>query len=247
MKRMMTGAAILAATVALTPLQMAAQQGRMGWGRGMGMRAGAMAHARNDSLRGPGAEAVLHMRKQLALTDAQVKQLDQIREEAVKQRVAHLTQMVELRSRIRAGELKPADARKEMQVGWKAAMKTRAQQVERVRSLLNDTQRQKITTMRARARAFMMGRRSAMRGGRGAWMRGRWGGFRGERGMARRFRAGMWGGGFGHGMGSGFGPAWGMRQGMGPASAPMPRPPAPGDGGGPAGAVPPDSVPPVGG
>ena len=101
MKRTVGGAAILAAAMALTPLQMAAQQGRMGWGRGMGMRMGVMAPARADSLRGPGAEGVLRLKTQLALTEDQVKRLDQIREEVVKQRTAHMAQMMELRSKVK--------------------------------------------------------------------------------------------------------------------------------------------------
>jgi hypothetical protein len=246
MKRTVGGAAILAAAMALTPLQMGAQQRPMGWGRGMGLRMGMMAPARADSLRGPGVEAVLRLKTQLALTDDQVNRLDQIREEVVKQRIAHLTQMVELRSKVEAGEMKPADLRKEMQAQRDATAQARTQQLERVRAVLNDTQKQKIQQMQARARAFMMGRRSAMRRG---WM-GRMGGARGwmmgGRGFAPRMQPGMWGrGGFGPGRGQGMGRGFGQ----GPAAQMRGRPPLRGGQGGgggfgpPGGATPPDTLP----
>jgi len=251
MKRTVGGAAILAAAMALTPLQMAAQQGRMGWGRGMGMRMGVMAPARADSLRGPGAEGVLRLKTQLALTEDQVKRLDQIREEVVKQRTAHMAQMMELRSKVRAGEMKPEDMRKAMEAQRDATAQARTQRLQRVRAVLNDTQEQKIEQMQARARAFMMGRRSAMRRG---WM-GRMGGgrgwMRGGRGFAPRMQAGMWGrGGFGPGMGRGMGPGAGQGPAAGQMRGRLPLRRGPGGGGGfgpPGGVTPPDTVPSVGG
>jgi hypothetical protein len=254
MKRTVGCAAFLAAAMALTPLRMTAQQGRMG--RGMGMRMGLMAPARADSLRGPGPEGVLRLKDRLSLTDDQVKRLDQIRADAVKQRTQHMAQMQELRSKVMAGELKPEDARKQLQAQRDATAQWREQQGQRVRGVLNDTQKQKIADMRARARAFAMGRRSAMRGGRGGWMGGGRGGMMGGRGFARMGR-GMGGrGGFGPGMGRGFGPGmgqgFGMRQGFGPGGGQgfgMRQGFGPGmrQGFGPAGAAPPDTVPSVGG
>lgn len=258
MKRMVGGAAILAAAMALTPLQMAAQQGRMG--RGMGMRMGVMAPARADSLRGPGVEGVLRLKDQLALTDNQVKQLNQIREDVVKQRTAHMAQMEELRSKLRAGEIKPEELRKAMQAQRDATAPWREQQLKRVQAVLNDTQKQKIEELQARARAFRMGRRSAMRGGRMGRMGGR-GAMMGGRGFAPRMQHGMWGrGGFGQrmgrGMGQGFGPGngpgfgpgrgFGPGQGFGPGRG-FGRGMGPGAGQGPAGALPPDTLPSVGG
>jgi hypothetical protein len=248
MRRTVGCAAILAAAMALTPLQMAAQQGRMG--RGMGLRMGMMGQARADSLRGPGVEAVLRLKTQLALTDDQVKRLDQIREEVVKQRTAHMAEMMELRSKVQAGEMRPEDLRKAMEAQRDATAQVRAQRLERVRAVLNDTQKQQIEQMQARARAFMMGRRSAIRRGWMDRMGGGRGWMTGGRGFAPRMQAGMWGrGGFGPGMGRRLGPG----SGQGPGAARMRgrlfrR--GPGGGGGfgpPGGATPPDTVPSVGG
>lgn len=247
MKRTIGSAAILAAVVALTPLQTIAQQGRMGrmgGGRGMGM--GMMAPAQADSLRGPGAEGILRLKDRLALTDDQVKRLDQFRQDVVKQRTAHMAQMEELQSKVRAGELKPEELRTQMLAQRDATAQVRSQQLQRAQGVLNDAQKKQLDAMQAQARAFMMGRNSAMRGGRqgrmggsrGGMMRGR--GFpsgmqQGQRGMGRR-------GGFGQGMGPGMGQGM-MRQGQAPAG--MIRRPFRGRGLG--GATPPDTIPPVGG
>ena len=237
MKRTVSGAAILAAVLALTPLQTSAQGrlGRMGAGRGMGM--GMMA-ARGDSLRGPGVEGVLRLKEQLALTADQVKRLDAIREDVVKQRTAHMAQMEELRSKLRAGEIKPEDLRNTMQAQRDATAQVRKQQLDRVRAVLNDTQKQKLEDLQARARAFQMGRRSAMRGGRQGMMGGGRGGMWGGRGFMPGRQPGMWRrGGFGQGMG----PAMGQRQAPGMMGGrPFLRR-------GPGRAAPPDTVPPVGG
>jgi hypothetical protein len=235
MRRTLGGAAILAAVLALTPLQTIAQQGRMGrmGGRGMGLGQGMMARA--DSLRGPGAEGILRLKDQLSLTADQVKRLDQLREEVVKQRTAHMAQMEELRSKLRAGEIKPEDLRTQMQAQRDATASVRTQQIQRAQAVLNDAQRQKIDELQAQARAFRMGRRSAMRGGRPGMMGGGRGGMMRGRGFGSRMQPGMWRrGGFGQGMG----PGMGQRQ----APAGMARPPFRGRGG-----TPPDTVPPVGG
>jgi len=237
MRRTVGGAAVLAAVLALTPLQTIAQQGRMGrmGGRGMGQGMGMMGPARADSLRGPGAEGILRLKDQLSLTEDQVKRLDQLREEVVKQRTAHMTQMEEFRSKVRAGEMKPEDLRTQMQAQRDATAQVRSQQLQRARGVLNDAQRQKIDEYQAQSRAFMMGRRSAMRGGRAGMVGGGRGGMMRGRGFASRMQPGMWRRG---GMGRGMGP--GMGQGQAPAR--MARPPFRGRGG-----TLPDTVPPVGG
>jgi len=92
MRRLMSGAMVLAAAFALGPFQLTAQQGQRGGAgapgqqarpmRGaMGMR-GAMAQRM-----GPGVEGVMRMRERLKLTDSQLKQLDAIRSELVQRRM----------------------------------------------------------------------------------------------------------------------------------------------------------------
>ncbi len=206
MKRMTSGAAVLAAMMAVAPLHLQAQRGpRMGQDPA-------------DGPRGPGVEMILRQREQLELTESQVQQLDQIREAAVQRRTAHQAQMAEMRSKVMAGEMKPEELRQAVQARRDAAAQVATQQRERVEAILTDAQKQKIEEWRAQARGFRMGRMSAMRGGRTGMMgrRGFHGGFPGMGGQ--RFAPGMrqgWGPdgmGFrrgGPGGGPGFGPPGG--------------------------------------
>ena len=199
MKRTMSRAAILAAVLALAPLHIAAQQGpRAQRGQAAGPR-------------GAGVEMILRQRETLELADDQIKQLDQIRQEAVQRRSAHQAEMAELRSKVLAGELTVADVRAQAAARRTAAQAIQAAQRERVEAVLNDAQKQKIQEWQGRARAFQMGRMSAMRGQRGFQRPGAWN--RGMRGLGPqggmppmpRMR-GMRGPGMGPGMAPGMGP-----------------------------------------
>ena len=237
MKLMTSGAAILAAAMTLSPLNASAQarQGRGMMGMGMGSP---------DSLRGPGVEMILRQREQLQLTDDQVQKLDQLREDAVKRRTEHQAQMEELRSKVMAGEMKVEELRQVAQSRREASVEVARQQRDRVNTILNDAQKQKLDTWRGEARAFRMGRMMGMRGARGQQgmgMRGAPGqrGMMGRPGFGRGFRGMDGGPGFAPGMrqrpapmGPGFRRGPGGRQGFGPPDGFGP----------PAGAVPPDTV-----
>ncbi|GMV03748.1 MAG: hypothetical protein AMXMBFR53_00300 [Gemmatimonadota bacterium] len=171
MKRTMGGAALLAAVMAVAPLNLDAQMGPRGQrGQAMGPR-------------GAGVEMILRQRERLELTDAQVSQLDQLRQEAVQRRTAHQAQVAELRSKVAAGQLEAAAFREQVQSMWEGAEGVRTQQQERVEGILTDAQRQSLQQWGAQARAFRMGRQSALRGQRGM-MPGA--GIRGGRAMAPR-------------------------------------------------------------
>ena len=200
MKRTMGGAALLAAAVALAPMPVDAQVGPRAQ-RGMAAQEG-----------GPGVEMILRQRERLELTEAQVAQLDKIRQELVAQRTAHQAEMAELRSKVRAGESEPAALREQLQARRDSAQQIRAQQQERVQAILTDAQKDSLQSWSDRARGFQMGRRSALRGGALGW----WGpgigrGMQpgpGMRGRIPRFAPGArgWGMRRGFGMGRGFGP-----------------------------------------
>lgn len=171
MKRTMGGAALLAAVMAVAPLNLDAQMGPRGQrGQAMGPR-------------GAGVEMILRQRERLELTDAQVSQLDQLRQEAVQRRTAHQAQMAELRSKVASGQLEAAAMREQVQAMWEGAEGVRTQQQERVEGILTDAQKQSLQQWGAQARAFRMGRQSALRGQRGM-MPGA--GVRGGRAMAPR-------------------------------------------------------------
>ena len=195
MKRTTGGAAILAAVLAVAPIQLDAQQGP---GR---MQRQGMAPP------GPGIEMILRQREQLELSQSQVEQLDKIRAEAVQRRTAHQAQMAELRSKVLAGEMKPEELRAVAEARRTAAVEVQKQQRERIEGVLNDAQKQKVETWRAQARGFRQGRMSAMRGQRGGAVGGGRQGMMGRRGGqgpgagGRRFAPGGQQGPWGQGRG----------------------------------------------
>lgn len=213
MKRMMSGAVVFTAVLALAPLHMAAQQGPRA------QRAQAM------GARGGGVEMILRQRQTLELTENQIKQLDQIRQEAVQRRTAHQAEMAELRSKVMAGDMEPAALQEQVEARRIAAQAIQKGQQERVQAVLTDAQKQKIQQWTAQARAFQRGRMSALRGDRPGMrqgMRGRFlpgrqlrnPGFQGGPGMMGPRRGqgmgpGMMGPGMGREMGPGMGPGMG--------------------------------------
>ncbi|MHB1191691.1 MAG: Spy/CpxP family protein refolding chaperone [Longimicrobiales bacterium] len=155
MKWTMGGAALLAALVALAPAQVDAQVGPRGQ-RAMG-----------PALRGGGVEMILNQKERLELTDDQVKQLDQIRQEAVQRRTEHQAQMAELRSKVRSGQEKPEALREQVEARRQVAAAMQEAQRARVEGILNDAQKEEMQDWAQQGRAFRMGQQSALRGGAG--------------------------------------------------------------------------------
>jgi len=162
MKRTMGGAALLAAVAALAPAMLDAQVGPRG------------ARALGPALRGGGVELILSQKERLELTDAQVRQLDQIRQEAVQRRNEHQAQMAEIRSKVRAGSLPLDSLRAQVAARQQVAAAMQEAQRARVEAVLNDAQNEELQDWATRGRAFRMGRQSALRGGpgfgRGGWV-----------------------------------------------------------------------------
>jgi hypothetical protein len=182
MKRMMGGAAILAAAMMVAPIQSHAQQGP---GRAQGQRVAAPR---------PGIEMILRQREQLELTQSQISQLDKLRAEAVQRRSAHQAQMAELRSKVLAGEMTREELQKAVQAQREGATDIQKQQQEKVLGILTDAQKEKVKQWQAQARGFRQGRAAAMRGGRmGQGMMGGRGGMMGRRGGMMGGRGGMMG------------------------------------------------------
>ena len=167
MKRMAKSVALIAALMMLAPLQVDGQRGQRG-------RRGPA-----DAMRGQGVEAIMRLREQLELTDNQIQELDQIRQEAVQRRTAHQAEMEELRSQARAGQLEREALRQAVEARQEVAQAIREQQQERIETILSETQRAELEGMRGRARAFERGRRVGMRRG-GSGSRGGQA-FRGQR------------------------------------------------------------------
>lgn len=175
MRRLTSGVAILATVMTLAPVSVAAQRGPRGpQGFGPGMR-------------GQGVEAIMRLREQLGLSEEQIQQLDQIRQEAVQRRTAHQAEMQELRSRVMAGQMEATELRERVQQRQEAAQTMQEAQRERVEAVLTEDQKAELENLRAQARAFRRGRLSGVRGRGFRGPRGRmgWGG-QGMRGWAPR-------------------------------------------------------------
>jgi Spy/CpxP family protein refolding chaperone len=152
MRRLTSGVAILATVMALSPVSVDAQRGPRG-PRGLG-----------PGMRGQGVEAIMRLRERLGLSEDQIQQLDQIRQESVQRRTAHRAEMEELRSRVMAGQMEAAELRQLAQERQEAAQGTREAQRERVEAVLTDDQKAELENLRSEARAFQRGRRSVIRG-----------------------------------------------------------------------------------
>jgi Spy/CpxP family protein refolding chaperone len=178
MKWTMGGAVLLAAMVALAPADLDAQVGPRG------------ARALGPALRGGGVELALSQRERLELTDDQVKQLDQIRQDAVQRRTEHQAQMAELRSKVRSGQEKPAALLEQIQARRQISESMQQAQRAQVESVLNDAQKEQLQDWAGQGRAFWMGRQSALLGGVG-FRPGGWGGPGFQPGTRRGFAPGM--------------------------------------------------------
>ena len=159
MKRMTGSVLVLAAMVAAAAGDLAAQPVPVGR-RGPQMAG-----------RGAGIEAIMRMRDQLELTDAQVATLDGLRRSNVERRSAEQAFAAELRSRLAAGQVDRDEFTEQMRERRDASRSVADQSRSEVEAVLTDAQRGELEQLRGRARAFAAGRASAMRGNQGAGRR----------------------------------------------------------------------------
>ena len=184
MTRMTGGAALMAAVLTFVPAQVDAQMGPRGQRGIEGSRAR------------PGVESVLQMRDQLELTQAQVDQLENVRQAVVQHRASRVALMEELRSQ-RAAAPRDPEARIAQAEEFRAQAEARRAEAQafsegirnQVTSILTDDQNAQLEQVVARARAYQRGRADGMRGQR-AGVRGQQAGMRGQRAGARGQRAG---------------------------------------------------------
>lgn len=148
------------------------------------------------------AEEVLGMRARLDLDQKQIDQLSAIRKESVARRQQEMAAILDLRSRLQSGEITRDEFQAQMAKRREVATPRRAQQADRITSLLTDAQREKLPALRREEFRNRMG--SGFGRGRGfGFGRGR--GFTPGAGLGPRFnRGGGFGRGFGPGRGEGF-------------------------------------------
>ncbi len=138
--------------------------------------------------RGAAIESIMSMRDRLELTDEQLSELETLRIESVDRRNADMATMSEMRSRLRAGQIRRSEMMafmEERSDGFEGVADERRQRLEGV---LTEAQRETLQQDRSRRRSMARGRTNGMRGagraGGGQGMRGR-AGFRGGQGMNR--------------------------------------------------------------
>ena len=145
--------------------------------------------------RGVDVETVMSLRERLELTEDQIAALDEIRREAVERRIAEMAEAVEMRSRLRAGQIRRSEMMAFMEERRDADQGVAEQRRERIASVLDEAQLETLRTMRVRG-AYLRGRADVRgprgpafgRGG-GRGMPGR--GFRGQRGRRDGFGRGL--------------------------------------------------------
>ena len=196
MKRTMGGMVIRATAMVLGATELSAQRGPDS-PRGF---------ANRD--RGDGVEMIMRMRAQLELSDDQIQELDAIRQESVRLRNADQAEMAELMSQLRAGEIDREAVPDAMEARAQTRREAADQQRERVDAILDETQRESLEEMDARARAFGRGYAMGMRGGNQPGVQSRRGRFAPGRGRGFLQRRGA-------GFAPGFGPGVGLGRGFG--------------------------------
>jgi LTXXQ motif family protein len=159
-----------------------------------------------------GAERALGMRARLGLSAQQIDRLEAVRKTQLESRRARMSEMLDLRSRLEAGDISRDRFQAELQSRREAMGARTPAAGSRVRDILTDGQREKFRTLQREA---MRERRFAGRGG--SFRRG------GGRGAAAFGRSGFGRRGFGPGRAPAFGRAPGNR-GMGPGLRPGGRP-----------------------
>lgn len=120
-------------------------------------------------------EAALRHRAELQLTGDQVKQLQSMREETIRNRQAQMATRMDLRSKLMAGEITRQEFRTRTTEQINAMETRREQRGDPARALLNDTQREKLQSLqqdmrqqraaRGRADFRARGRMDMRRGG----------------------------------------------------------------------------------
>ena len=127
---------------------------------------------------GGGPEMVLSVRDQLDLTEDQIAELNQLREQMVGIRTSHRSAMASLRSRLQAGEIDREEMRTSMEAIRSGGPQVHEEMQSRIASILDEEQLASFEELRQSRQAVRDGRGMRRGGGPGA-MRGRPGAMRG--------------------------------------------------------------------
>ncbi|MDH5805959.1 MAG: Spy/CpxP family protein refolding chaperone, partial [Gemmatimonadota bacterium] len=140
---------------------------------------------------GGGIELVLRLRERLELTEEQIAQLEELRQEGVEHRIRRFQETEDIRSKMQAGLLSDDERevlREERREEMEALREQREAHREAIGVILTEEQKEQLGNLRQRA--MRRGGRGQMRGGRGPRMMDR--GFqRGNRGRGFDPRRGI--------------------------------------------------------
>jgi hypothetical protein len=103
--------------------------------------------------RGPNAEGILALRERLELTDAQIASLDAIRSEAVQRRNAERNEVEEMRSRLRARQIRASEMMAFMEERRDAMTGRSDERRAEIESILTEAQMETLGQMRRSGRA----------------------------------------------------------------------------------------------
>ena len=193
---LLTAGLVLLFTV---PLPAQNQPSRQGPPQTPRRQAGIAAPAMRNRLEGNGPEAILRMKDQLKLTEAQLSNLETLRQEGVTRRREALGRTLDERSRIAAGLLSREDQVTALRERAEASRAAESAFAERVRGVLSSEQRVRLAELevdRLRQGLRRQGQPGAGRRGGGGFRGGRpgdpgWGFAPGARPAARgRFSPG---------------------------------------------------------
>lgn len=96
---------------------------------------------------GPGPELILRLREQLNLTEAQVSRLEALRQESVNRQRDRMAEMLDLRSRVQAGQVTREQMQERIRARAEAAQAEGQAPGERVRAVLTDQQRLQLAEL----------------------------------------------------------------------------------------------------
>lgn len=117
--------------------------------------------------RGGGPEMVLSMRDQLGLTEEQIAELNELREQMVGIRTSHRSAMASLRSRLRAGEIDREEMRTSMEAIRSGGPQVHEEMQTRIASILDEEQLASFEELRQSRQAVRDGRGMRRGGGHG--------------------------------------------------------------------------------
>lgn len=121
--------------------------------------------AQDAPTRTPDVGTILRLRERLELSEEQVARLNELRRQEVARRAEFQRELAELRSRLRAGEIRRSELMAFLEEHREAARDARRGLRERMDAVLSGAQKERLSELRRQRRGVRAGRAMAMRRG----------------------------------------------------------------------------------